>query len=210
LKRSPGRKKISVVISGMPCVGKTTAADIIAKRFHLVHLAGGDMLKQIAIEKGYKPSGSDWWDEKEGMEFLKERSANPEFDKEVDRRLIQRIKEGGVVVTSYTVPWICDDGLKMWFDASRKTRARRLANRDSISLAKALKIVKDRDLKNQRLYKKLYGIEFGKDLSVFNFVIDTENITAGEVASAALKIVSDTFLHDRRAAPARRAIGVSA
>ena len=55
-------KKLAVIISGMPSVGKTTAADEIAKRFHLKHLAGGDMLKQIAFERGYRPSGSDWWD----------------------------------------------------------------------------------------------------------------------------------------------------
>jgi CMP/dCMP kinase len=192
------RKKISVIISGMPCVGKTTAADVIAKKFHLTHLAGGDMLKQIAIERGYRPSGTDWWDEEEGMAFLKERKNNPEFDREVDRRLIQRIKVGGVVVTSYPVPWICRSGLKIWFDAPPKVRSQRLAKRDSITFAKALRIVRERDQKNRRLYKELYGIDFGKDLSVFNYLIDTESLSAEEVAAAALKIVSETFISRAR------------
>jgi len=71
----------------MPSVGKTTAANAIAKKYRLRHIAGGDMLKQIAYDRGYRPSGSDWWDTTEGMKFLSERKNDPEFDKEVDRKL---------------------------------------------------------------------------------------------------------------------------
>ncbi|MHB1909536.1 MAG: cytidylate kinase family protein [Nitrososphaerales archaeon] len=182
-------KKISVVISGMPCVGKTTAADVIAKRFGLVHLAGGDMLKEMAIERGYTPSGSDWWDKEEGMTFLSERRSNPEFDREVDKRLTSKVKSGGVVVTSYTVPWLCKQGLKLWFDASPDTRASRLAGRDAISKTRARKIIRQRDERNRRLYKRIYKIDFGKDLSVFNYIIDTEEMTKKQVAETAANLV---------------------
>jgi cytidylate kinase len=167
------------------------------------------MLKQIAIEQGYRPSGPDWWDGKDGMKFMQERKMNPEFDKEVDRRLIHRIKSGGVVVTSYPVPWICDQGLKIWFAATPKTRAKRLASRDSMSFQKALKIVRERDAKNRRLYRQLYGIEFGKDLTVFNYLIDTERLSVAEVASAALKIVSDSFPQNSVRSQTKRVIRVS-
>lgn len=186
---TPSPRKISVIISGMPSVGKTTAAEIIAEKFRLVHLAGGDMLKEIAIERGYEPSKSDWWDTAEGMRFLSERSLNPRFDSEVDRRLIEKIKRGGVVVTSYPIPWICGEGLKLWFNATQKTRAKRLAGRDSISLPHALKIIRLRDNQNKKLYRKLYGIEFGRDMSVFNFEIDTENISATGVAKLSVELV---------------------
>ncbi len=185
------RSRISVIISGMPSAGKTTAADIIAKKFRLSHLAGGDMLKQMAVDRGYKPSGSDWWDTTEGMRFLLERSHNPDFDREVDRRLIERVKRGGVVVTSYPIPWIYEDGLKLWFDASQKTRAKRLAGRDSIPFSSALRTIRQRDSQNRNLYRKLYGIRFGQDLSVFNFKIDTEDISADEVARLSAELVSN-------------------
>jgi cytidylate kinase len=189
-ERKKGKKpNFSVIISGMPSVGKTTAANYIAKKFGLRHLAGGDMLKQIAREQGFKPSGADWWDTNEGMRFLSMRKKNRLFDKEVDKRLIKQIRRGGVVVTSYPIPWICKEGLKMWFAASRKTRAKRLAGRDSISVKKAFGIVKNRDSANMKLYRDLYGIEFGKDLSVFNFRLDTENLTANKVAKMAAGLV---------------------
>ncbi|MGI0078598.1 MAG: AAA family ATPase [Nitrososphaerales archaeon] len=190
-KHTGRRSKLSVIISGMTSVGKTTAANVIAKEFRLTHYAGGDMLKQMAIERGYKPAGSDWWDTPEGMRFLSERSANSDFDTEVDRRLVEKIKRGGVVVTSYPIPWICKEGFKLWFKASQKTRAKRLAGRDAIPLSSALKIIRRRDTDNRKLYQKLYGIEFGRDLSVFNFEIDTNNISANEVARFSAELVRD-------------------
>jgi|SRR5579875_3775730 len=192
------KQRISVIISGMSSVGKTTAANVIAKKFNLKHLAGGDMLKQMAIERGYAPSGPDWWDSPEGMKFLSERKTNLNFDREVDRRLIKEIRSGGVVVTSYPIPWLCSAGLKLWFSASQMARAKRLAGRDSVSLAKALKIIRRRDAQNKKLYHELYGINFGTDLSVFNFIIDTERLSAEQVAKVASDLVRDYQKVDTR------------
>lgn len=190
-KKSRARKRIAVVISGMPSVGKTTAAEVISKRFGLDHIAGGDMLREIAIEEGYHPKGPDWWDSGDGMKFLKERAKNPKFDEEVDERLIKYVQRGRVVITSYTVPWLCNDGLKLWFSASAKERARRLAGRDQISFEEAFKIIRLRDARNRGLYSKIYNIQFGKDLSVFNYIIDTEHMTAKEVAKTAARLVQE-------------------
>ena len=191
-QRKSARKNFSVIISGMSSVGKTTAADAVAEMYHLKHIAGGDMLKQMAYDRGYKLSGSDWWDTAEGMKFLSERKTDPEFDREVDRRLAKAIQKGKVVVTSYPMPWLAkDDGLKLWFHASQRKRAERLAGRDKIIASRALSIIKKRDLQNKRIYKKLYGIRFGDDLTPFNYVIDTNKLSALEVADAACKIVGE-------------------
>jgi len=199
-KSSSPNSALSVVLSGMPSVGKTTAASAIAKRFHYKHVAGGDMLKEMAIERGYSPSGSDWWDTDEGMKFLAERRTNPDFDKEVDRKLIEYLKCGNTVITSYTVPWLCADGLKIWFSATQRNRAKRLAGRDGFSLAKALRIIRSRDSRNRALYSRIYGIKFGKDLSVFNYVIETDDLSAQEVATAACELVKlhRSELNERR------------
>ena len=149
------------------------------------------MLKLMAYERGYTPSGSEWWDTKEGMTFLSERKRNADFDKEVDRRLLDFLKKGTVVITSYPVPWLCEDGLKLWFDASQKTRGKRLAGRDNITAKKALTIIRKRDAENKKLYKKLYNIRFGDDLTPFNFIIDTEKMSAAEVAKTSCRLVSE-------------------
>lgn len=190
MKRSKVKRKLSVVISGMPSVGKTTAAYAVAKKFHLKVVAGGDMLKEMAHDRGYQLSGSDWWETQDGMKFLSERKRNSDFDREVDRRLTRYLRKGGVVVTSYPMPWLSKSGVKFWFHASRATRAKRLAGRDRITRERALKLLKKRDIENKHLYRKLYGIRFGDDLSPFHFVIDTERISARQVASITCQLVS--------------------
>jgi cytidylate kinase len=49
-----------------------------------------------------------------------------------------------------------------------------MAKRDNISIAAAKEIVRERDLKNRQIYEELYGFQFGKDLSVFDFSLNTD------------------------------------
>jgi len=166
--------KRSFVISGPPAVGKTTVAKAVAKRFGLRVYAGGDALKEVAASRGYAPTGDEWWDTPEGLRFLAERAANPDYDREVDKKLIEMVKQGGIIVTSYTLPWLTDLGIKIWLNASVESRARRMVERDKISFEEALNVVRKRDEENRNLYYKIYGIAFGRDLSVFDFVLNTD------------------------------------
>jgi cytidylate kinase len=166
--------KRSFIISGPPAVGKTTVAKAVAKRFGLKVYAGGDALKEVAASRGYAPIGEGWWDTPEGLRFLADRAANPELDKEIDKRLIEMLKQGNIVVTSYTLPWLTDQGIKIWLNASVESRARRMVERDKISFEEALDIVKKRDEENRSLYYKIYDIAFARDLSVFDLVVNTD------------------------------------
>ncbi len=172
----------AIIISGMPAVGKTTLAKILAERLNLKAMGGGDILKEMAAEKGYNISGEDWWDTKEGIRFLKEREANPDFDKDADRYLKKKIEAGNIVITSYTAPWITENGFKIWLSGSVERRAERMAKRDGIELKKSENVIRIRDGENIKLYKGLYGIEFGKDMKPFNIVIDTDGKLPEELA----------------------------
>ncbi|MGC9189579.1 MAG: AAA family ATPase, partial [Conexivisphaera sp.] len=66
----------SVVIAGMPASGKTTVARMVASRLNLNYVAGGDILREIARDRGYRPEGDGWWDSDEGRRFLMERKGN--------------------------------------------------------------------------------------------------------------------------------------
>jgi len=194
----------AIILCGMPAVGKTTVARIIASKLNLRLIGGGDVLKEIALEEGYNAVGDDWWDTKEGMKFMEERAGSPEFDKEVDRRLLARAKKGGVVMTSYTLPWLSKDGVKVWLSGTKRSRAERMAKRDSTTPEECAKVIEERDRENFALYKKLYGIRFGKDLSPFTIVVGTDGVPADEVADSVLR-----QLPGRRkpVKPARRVAG---
>lgn len=173
----------------MPAVGKTTVSKIVADSLRLRLLGGGDVLKEMAVEEGYRPGGEDWWDKDEGIRFLEERKRTPGFDKQVDVRLIEKAKEGDVVITSYPVPWLSKSGLKVWLSGSVGSRAKRMAKRDHVDEKKCRSILAVRDVENYKLYRKIYSIEFGRDLSPFDLVIETDSIDESKVAEIILHYV---------------------
>jgi CMP/dCMP kinase len=181
----------AIIISGMPAVGKTTISRAVALALGTPMLGGGDVLKEMAFEEGYTLGGDDWWDKGEGMKFLRERKRKLGFDKEVDARLLEKAKAGDVVITSYPVPWLTPEGVKVWLSGSVRSRALRMSKRDGISVAKCREVLSVRDRENYRLYKKIYGIEFGKDLKPFDLVVETDSIGEEKVAEIVLQYVKN-------------------
>ena len=177
----------AIVVSGLPAVGKTTVSRRVAEELKKPIIGGGDVLKEMAVEEGYRPGGNDWWDSAEGMKFLDERKRKSGFDREVDARLMQKAKKGDVVITSYPVPWLTNDGIKVWLTGSVNSRAARMAKRDGLPISKCKKILSVRDAENYKLYKSIYGIEFGKDLKLFDLVVETDNIDEPRVADIVLQ-----------------------
>jgi len=183
----------SVIISGPPAIGKTTIAKGLAKEFGLKYLSGGDVLKDMAKEQGFVTDREDFWDMEAGMNFLGIRKGNPEFDKKVDEKLTKIFLNDDVIITSYTLPWLVKDGVKIWLAGSQEASAKRMTTRDQISIKSALEIVKKRYEENKMLYKKLYGFNFGDDLSVFYKVINTDGLGPDQVLGHAKKAVRDYY-----------------
>jgi CMP/dCMP kinase len=187
-------KLFSIVISGWPAVGKTTIACKLAEEFDIVMYNGGDILKMLAEEdKGYSVKRDDWWDTTEAKKFMEERKSDPSFDKKVDDKLIQIVKKGGTVITSYTLPWLVVDEsviiIKFWLRGSSENRAKRMANRDGISFAEAKRITKLRDEENKKIYYRLYGFRFGEDLTVFDYVLNTDRLSLDALVEISKLIV---------------------
>jgi CMP/dCMP kinase len=188
-------KFFSIVISGWPAVGKTTIACKLAEEFDITMYNGGDILKMLAEEedKGYSVKRDDWWDTTEAKKFMEERKSDPSFDKKVDKKLIEIVKKGGTVITSYTLPWLVLDEsiiiIKFWLRGSPENRARRMANRDGISFAEAKRITKMRDEENKKIYYRLYGFRFGEDLTVFDYVLNTDRLSLDSLVEISKLIV---------------------
>jgi CMP/dCMP kinase len=193
MRTSSYKNKIlnSIVISGWPAVGKTTIATELAREFDYKHFNGGDVLKMLANEKGYIASGNNWWDTEEAKNFMLERESNSYFDIEVDRKLVEIVRMGKVVVTSYTLPWLVPESIKIWLKGSRSNRIKRMAKRDNLNLNQARDVIQQRDNNNVLIYHNLYGYEFGKDLSVFDFVLDTDLLDLDSILLISKTIVKN-------------------
>ena len=190
-------KKIIICISGLPGCGKSTVAKKLAQKYRLKYISGGDALKELAVEAGFKPSGEDWWETEEGRRFLNKRLEDPDFDKRVDEKLIEAAKQGNVILDSWTMPWLFDEGFKIWLDASLEVRASRAAKRDKISLEKAKELIMEREEKTKEIYRRLYGFKLGEDFSPFHIILDTDKLDADEVFQTLCMIIDRMVLkHD--------------
>ena len=184
---------IVICISGLAATGKSTLAKRLAESLNLRYVSGGDGLKMLAVERGYKPGGREWWETEDGMRFLEERLRNPEFDKLVDQKLIELAKAGDVVIDSWVLPWLYRGGFNIWLKAKTEVRAERMARRSGISVEEARKLLEKRDSESIELYKKLYGIEVGRDFEPFHLVLDTSDLDESAVYRIVLQAVKEFF-----------------
>ena len=187
----------SIVISGWPAVGKTTMASEIAREFKFKLYNGGDILKMLARDKGYSVSGNDWWDTEEAKKFMAERKTDPCFDKQVDKKLVEIVKTEKAVITSYTLPWLVEGPIKFWLKGSQLNRAKRMANRDNLSVEEAEKVIKTRDEQNKTIYRKLYGFNFGEDLTVFDFLINTDLMCLESLVKVSIGILKNIIANSQ-------------
>jgi cytidylate kinase len=187
----------SIVISGWPAVGKTTMASEIAREFKFKLYNGGDILKMLARDKGYSVSGNDWWDTEEAKKFMAQRKTDPCFDKQVDKKLVEIVKTEKAVITSYTLPWLVEGPIKFWLKGSQLNRAKRMANRDNLSIEEAEKVIKTRDEQNKTIYRKLYGFNFGEDLTVFDFLINTDLMCLESLVNLSIGILKNIIANSQ-------------
>ncbi len=184
-------RKTVICISGMAGTGKSTLAKKLAEKFGLRYYSGGDALKELAKQEGYDVTVEGWWESPVGLKFLQERVNDPKFDRAVDDKLLEYAKQGNVLLDSWTMPWLLKGGFKIWLQASFEKRAQRVSQRDHLTCAEAIEVLKEKEGHTIAIYKALYGFTLGEDLSPFDFVLDTDNLNASEVFEVLCRVMDN-------------------
>jgi CMP/dCMP kinase len=91
---------------------------------------------------------------------------------------------------SWTMPYLSKKGTKIWLHADINERAKRESKRNKISFEEAKKQIQKKDDFSKKHYKKIYGFSLGKDLSVFDYVVDTNNKTIKDVEKEVSRLIS--------------------
>ncbi len=185
------KKSVVICIAGMAGTGKSTLAKKLARKYGLKYYSGGDALKALAAEQGYDSCRNGWWESPEGLGFLAKREKDPKFDRAVDEKLLQHAALGNVVLDGWTMPWLVKEGFKIWLSASVESRAERIARRDKMSCEEALQALKEKEARTKAIYKSLYGFLLGEDLAPFDFILDTDNLSAEEVFQVLCNVVDN-------------------
>jgi cytidylate kinase len=183
-----------ILVCGYAASGKSMVSRYLGKqlKYKVVHTS--DVLKQFTDNQktiSEKTKMNKGWYEKSNLMVVRKNDFS--FDKNLDKYLLSLVKENeNIVLDSSTLPYLLKKKkgvLKIWLKATHKTRAERMALRNKISLESADKVLRKKDKFNRAHYKKIYGFDFGKDLSVFNYILDTTNINIDQVFKKTLDFV---------------------
>jgi len=194
-RRKSAREPMVICICGLAGSGKSTLAKKLARKYRLKYYSGGDALKALAVEEGYKPRKHGWWETEEGMRFLQERKKNPNFDEAIDKKFLEIAKKGNVILDSWTMPWLLKEGFKIWLEASSEKRAVRIAKRDRMSVNDALKALAEKEARTRSIYKRLYGFNLGEDFEPFHLILDTDELEAEEVFQVICVVVDKVIVN---------------
>ncbi len=191
------RKRMVICVCGLAGSGKSTLARRIAEKYELKYYSGGDALKALAMEEGYRNVERGWWESREGLHFLKKRGKDPRFDKAIDKKLVDLARHGNVVLDSWTMPWLIKKGFKIWLEASPETRTKRIAKRDGISIEEAFNALESKEKRTRNIYRELYGFSLGEDYGPYHLILATDNLRAGEVFQTLCSVIDNCVLHQQ-------------
>lgn len=179
-------KKPLVTISGPPASGTSTLSQNIAESLGFEVVNGGDIFRSIASEKGLT------------LTELSELSEEDDsIDKEIDNRLEQIIEDHlsgdretdgeGLIVESRLAGWHAENqaDLSVYLTASVEVRANRISDRDE-----SVEELRVREESEAKRYREYYDIDI-HDLSVYDLVINTENISSSTMTKMVILGLED-------------------
>lgn len=174
-----------ITISGLPGSGTTTLSRLVAEALDLDRLPGGEVFRQMAAESGMTLA-----------EFGRHAQDHPEHDRELDRRLLERAREGGVVIESRLAGWLAtrDDlrAVRVWVACADEERARRVGGRDGLDLTAALADNDARETLERARYQDLYDIDL-TDLSIYDKVLDSTTTAPQDLADEVIEAARERF-----------------
>lgn len=165
------KKDIVIAISGPAGSGKTTYAKVLAEKLGLRYFSAGSIFREIAKKKGLT------------LEELSRIAENdPSIDLEIDRRTLEEANKGNIIVEGHLVAWIVKDvaDVKIYVKAPLIERVKRIAVRENRSIDDVLRETVSRENSQRKRFYDYYGIDI-RDLSIFDLMIDTTNLSINDV-----------------------------
>lgn len=166
-----------ITITGKPCSGKSVVIAELMEKHGFSKFSAGEIFRKIATERG--------------IDILELNRVNDSsLDKMVDDEIVRQGKENlekDIIFDSRTAWHFIPESFKVFLDIEGDEQARRLLSsgrtNENINLTheEAKNALNERwELENNR-YKKLYDFD-NRDMSKFNVVIDTTNLTVEQTA----------------------------
>jgi cytidylate kinase len=165
-----------ISISGLAGTGTTTISGILSKKLGFEHVYAGRIIRDMAEEKGM-----------DILEFNDYIILHPELDREVDDLIVAKAREGKKILEGRLSGWMLLENdipsLKVLLTVKADEQARRVAERDMMSLEEAREVIDKREAGNKKRYDELYPGNRYLDETIYDIVIDTTERTPDEIVS---------------------------
>ena len=170
MSNNKSKSEVKIAISGKSGCGNTTVSRLVADALDLRFI--NFTFRNLAEEKGLSLK-----------EVLAMAAEDDSWDREIDTRQVKMAREGGgCVLGSRLAIWLLPDAdLKIFLTAGPETRAKRIQGREGDSLKDIEEFTASRDKQDHERYLRIYNID-NDDYSFADLVIDTDDISAGEIA----------------------------
>jgi predicted cytidylate kinase len=180
-----------ITISGLSGSGKSTVARILGRKLRCPAVDVGSIYRKMAEGRGMGI-----------IEFARYAEKHPAIDREFDGRIMEMARDGKCLIlqgrlTGLMTKRLGIPGFRAWIGASPRVRAGRIAGRERVSLSKSLADTSRRDRENRRRYLKTYGLDLN-DLSVYDSVVQTDNLSVEQVVSALLSEIRKVWPRKRK------------
>jgi len=151
-----------ITVSGPPGSGKSTLSKTIVDHFGLTLISSGDVFRTMAEEVGVSLE-----------EFGKIAESDPDIDKEIDRRQMELSKQAGNFLFEGRLSgWFIEADLKIMLKTDVEVRARRISQREEISLEQAMHETMIRQQSEAKRYQDYYNIDIA-DLTPYDLVMES-------------------------------------
>ena len=151
-----------ITVSGPPGSGKSTLSKTIADHFGLILISSGDVFRAMAEERGVSLE-----------EFGQIAESDPDIDKEIDKRQMELSKHSGDFLFEGRLSgWFIEADLKIMLKTDVEVRARRISQREDISLEQAMHETLVRQQSEAKRYKDYYNIDIA-DLTPYDLVMES-------------------------------------
>jgi predicted cytidylate kinase len=174
-----------ITISGTPGSGKTTVSRLISQQLGLLHIYAGDLYRAEAQRRQMRLP-----------ELNRQAELDHSIDQQIDAHMAAYARAGNVVLEGRLAGFIARqegvEALKVWLTASDGTRARRVAAREEGDWKKVLEENRTRHQSDAERYRTIYGFDLS-DTSIYDLVLDTDDITPEALAETILEAVRQRF-----------------
>ncbi|MFA6679240.1 MAG: AAA family ATPase [Candidatus Methanomethylophilaceae archaeon] len=169
-----------ITISGPPGSGKTTACNKLSDALGLKAIVFGKMFRELAAEKGLSLS-----------ELGALAEEDPSIDRNIDSEILEIARKNSDIIlesrlSAHMLSRNSIPSFKIYLSASPEVRALRVGIRECESTVSAKKETLERQASEAKRYKMYYNIDIN-DMSVYDLIVNTDNLDPDGVLKAILK-----------------------